>query len=56
MNRERLPPRRPNETVELEYGGARYAVTIGFYPDGPGEAFTGKTFSVYRLCGQTFPT
>ncbi len=41
MTRERLPNRRANETAELEYEGARYAVTIGFYPDGrPGEVFT----------------
>ena len=41
MTRERLPGRRPNETTDLELGGARYAVTIGFYPDGrPGEVFT----------------
>ena len=41
--RERLPNRRPSETADLEYEGARYAVTIGFYPDGrPGETFTGN--------------
>ena len=41
MTRERLPGRRPNETTDLELGGARYAVTIGFFPDGrPGEVFT----------------
>ena len=40
-SRERLPTRRPAKTAELEYEGARYAVTIGFYPDGrPGEVFT----------------
>ena len=43
MTRQRLPDRRPNETAELEFEGARYAVTIGFFPDGrPGEAFTGN--------------
>ncbi len=43
MSRERLPDRRPSETAELEYEGACYAVTIGFFPDGrPGEAFTGN--------------
>jgi hypothetical protein len=41
MTRVRLPNRRAAETVELEHGGQRVAVTIGFYPDGrPGEVFT----------------
>ena len=41
MTRERLPDRRFAETVALEHGGARFMVTIGFYPDGrPGEVFT----------------
>jgi hypothetical protein len=41
MTRERLPNRRPAETVELEHLGTRFTVTIGFYPDGrPGEVFT----------------
>ena len=41
MNRERLPDRRPNETVDLVFGGTRYAVTVGYHPDGrPGELFT----------------
>ena len=52
MTRERLPNRRPNETVELTFDGTRYAVTIGyrldrpspegFGPQGgrPGEVFT----------------
>ncbi len=40
MMRVRLPNRRPAETVNLDYGGARFMVTIGFYPDGrPGEVF-----------------
>ena len=40
MSRARLPDRRPNETVELEFDGARYSVTIGFHPSGqPGEVF-----------------
>jgi hypothetical protein len=40
MTRIRLPDRRAAETVELEHGGSRFAVTIGFYPDGrPGEVF-----------------
>ena len=41
MTRTRLANRRPAETVELEHGGTRFTVTIGFYPDGrPGEVFT----------------
>jgi hypothetical protein len=41
MTRVRLPDRRAAETVELEHGGQRFTVTIGFYPDGrPGEVFT----------------
>ena len=41
MTRVRLPDRRAAETVQLDYDGARYMVTIGFYPDGkPGEVFT----------------
>ena len=41
MTRARLPDRRFAETVVLEHGGARFMVTIGFYPDGrPGEVFT----------------
>lgn len=40
MMRVRLPNRRAAETVNLEYDGARFMVTIGFYPDGrPGEVF-----------------
>ena len=39
--RARLPDRRPAQTSEIEHGGLRFAVTIGFYPDGrPGEVFT----------------
>ena len=39
--RVRLPDRRFAETVMLEHDGARFMVTIGFYPDGrPGEVFT----------------
>ena len=34
MTRLRLPDRRAAETVELEHGGQRFTVTIGFYPDG----------------------
>lgn len=41
MTRQRLPNRRAAETVELEHGGQRFTVTIGFYSDGrPGEVFT----------------
>jgi hypothetical protein len=41
MTRMRLPNRRAAETAALEHDGARFMVTIGFYPDGrPGEVFT----------------
>jgi hypothetical protein len=41
MTRQRLPNRRPAETVELEHLGTRFTVTVGFYADGrPGEVFT----------------
>jgi hypothetical protein len=41
MTRQWLPNRRAAETVELEHGGQRFTVTVGFYPDGrPGEVFT----------------
>jgi hypothetical protein len=41
MTRQRLPDRRAAETVQLEHGGQRFTVTVGFYPDGrPGEVFT----------------
>jgi len=41
MTRARLPDRRAAETAMLEHDGARFMVTIGFYPDGrPGEVFT----------------
>ena len=40
MPRERLPNRRQSETVDLHYGGQRYHLGIGEYPDGaPGETF-----------------
>jgi hypothetical protein len=40
VTRTRLPDRRAAETVELEHGGQRFTVTVGFYPDGrPGEVF-----------------
>ena len=40
--RNRLPGRRPNETVELVFNGPPYAVTIGFFLDTGrvGEVFT----------------
>jgi len=41
MTRVRLLDRRAAETIQLEHGGTRFVVTIGFYPDGrPGEVFT----------------
>jgi hypothetical protein len=41
MTRARLPDRRLAETIDLEHGGMRFSVTVGFYPDGrPAEAFT----------------
>ncbi len=41
--RERLPDRRPSETMTFDHDGTSYALTIGFYLDGrPGEAFTGN--------------
>ena len=40
MTRNRLPNRRSNETTTLVFGGLRFAVAIGFFPDGrPGEVF-----------------
>ena len=39
-NRQRLPNRRENETVDLMFDGHRYHVTVGFAPDGrPLEVF-----------------
>ena len=32
MRRERLPNRRPNETVNVTHDGHTYAVTLGFEP------------------------
>jgi len=42
MTRNRLPNRRPNETVQLTFNDTRYAVTVGYYPDTGrvGEVFT----------------
>jgi hypothetical protein len=40
MTRERLRNRRRNETVDLDVGGTRYTLCIGYYADGrPGEIF-----------------
>ena len=40
MPRKRLSDRRQSETVDLHYGGRRYHLGIGEYPDGaPGETF-----------------
>jgi hypothetical protein len=45
LTRTRLPNRRLAETIEVEHGGARFEMTIGFYPDGqPGEVFTHGAF------------
>ena len=43
MPRERLPDRRPNQTIDMVYDGTCYAVTVGFHPDTgePREVFTG---------------
>jgi hypothetical protein len=42
MTRNRLPDRRPNETVELVFNGTPYAVTVGYFLDTErvGEVFT----------------
>ena len=41
MTRARLPDRRLNDTAEIEFRGVRYAVTVGYFPDGRcGEVFT----------------
>ena len=40
MARQRLPARRPSETVDLWFNGVRHHLTIGYRLDGrPGEAF-----------------
>ena len=40
MTRQRLPNRRPNESVDVEFEGACYTVTIGYRHDGtPAEVF-----------------
>ena len=38
--RRHLPQRRPNQTIDLDFDGARYAACVGYFPDGfPGEIF-----------------
>lgn len=40
MTREPLDDRRPNSTTMLEFGGEKYIITMGYYPDGRvGEIF-----------------
>ncbi len=40
MTRQHLPNRRPNESIAVEFEGARYTVTIGYRLDGaPAEVF-----------------
>jgi hypothetical protein len=40
MARDRLPHRRPNETLTFERDGSRYQMTVGYFPDGTaGEVF-----------------
>jgi hypothetical protein len=40
QQRDRLPNRRPAETIAFERDRARYEMTLGFYPDGRiGEVF-----------------
>ena len=34
MARETLPQRRPSLTIDLDFGGKRYSVGFGFYPNG----------------------
>ena len=47
MARERLPHRRPNQTVDLVYGDTRYEVTLGFHPA------TGKLREVFTHGAKT---
>jgi hypothetical protein len=38
--RDRLPNRRPAETLAFERDGSRYCLTVGYFPDGRvGEVF-----------------
>jgi len=40
VERRRLPDRRKCETIAFEHGGLKYAVTMGYFPDGSvGEIF-----------------
>ena len=42
VERQHLPTRRRAETVDLQFDGNVYQLTIGFYDDGrPGESFLG---------------
>ncbi len=50
--RQRLPTRRPSETVTIEHGGAQFDVTLGFFPDDlVGEVFAGGAKSGSELDG-----
>ncbi len=42
MTRQRLPDRRPSETIDVEFDDVGYSVCIGFYTDDgrPGELFS----------------
>jgi hypothetical protein len=38
--RDRLPNRRPAETLAFDRDGSKYRMTVGYFPDGrPGEIF-----------------
>jgi hypothetical protein len=55
MTRTRLPERHPAQTSEIEHGGLRFAVTVGFYPDGrPGEVFTHGARSGSAIDGRRY--
>ena len=47
MVRQRLPNRRPNQTVSLVHDGTRYEVTLGFHPA------TGKLREVFTHGART---
>lgn len=50
LARDRLPNRRACETSAFEHAGARYRLTVGFYPDGrPGEIFVNHDCSTSLL-------
>ncbi len=42
IERQRLPNRRRAETVDLQFDGNRYQLTIGFYDDGRPGAGAGR--------------